>query len=112
MSKVKSNGGSSSYYQVHINGADIECGDIIKQVMENDYDKGCMLKALWRLGKKEGTEIAYDLNKIQWHLDRLKADYGVQSIDYKGQCEALHDVINDLNFELMKYKHKGDSDAN
>lgn len=81
--KVKSDGGSSSYYELTITnraGESIKCetGDVIRALVGNDFDFGNCVKALRRmylatLGKgKEGTDIAYDCNKVRYFLSEIE----------------------------------------
>lgn len=81
--KVKSDGGSSSYYELTITnkaGESIKCetGDVIRTLVGNDFDFGNCVKALRRmylatLGMgKEGTDLVYDANKIRWFLGEIE----------------------------------------
>lgn len=67
--KVKSTGGSSGYYAVPEGATDLQ--DLI-EAKGMSFARGNLFKALYRLGVKEGTDVGYDLNKLQWFLDRLK----------------------------------------
>lgn len=80
---IKSDGGSSSYYELTITnkaGESIKCetGDVIRALVGNDFDFGNCVKALRRmylatLGMgKEGTDIPYDANKIRWFLGEIE----------------------------------------
>lgn len=80
---VKSDGGSSSYYQLTITnkaGESIKCetGDVIRTLVGNDFDFGNCVKALRRmylatLGMgKEGTDIPYDCNKVRYFLSEIE----------------------------------------
>lgn len=81
--KTKSDGGSSSYYELTITnkaGESIKCetGDVIRTLVGNDFDFGNCVKALRRmylatLGMgKEGTDLVYDANKIRWFLGEIE----------------------------------------
>ena len=84
ISPVKSDGGSSSYYEKKIvrlkDGEAFNCqtGDIIRSMVDNDFDGGNILKALDRIfqsiqGKgKEGVSIEYDCNKIIYFANVIK----------------------------------------
>lgn len=78
---VKSDGGSSSYYELELNGNSVQTEEIIEQVFGNDFDLGNMFKALVRIqaslngGGKAGTTIEYDLNKIIYTCKKLKDRY-------------------------------------
>ena len=86
--KIKSDGKSGAYYdivlperswtwadeRVHGEGNTIQftAADIMEHVLDNDYDRSSIFKALVRIGKKEGIDHEYDLNKISYHLERLR----------------------------------------
>ncbi len=78
---VKSDGGSSSYYELQIDGHHLETHHVISDVFGNDFDFGNMFKALVRTwgklqgGGKQGTTIEYDLNKIIYTCEKLKERY-------------------------------------
>jgi len=94
MTKVKSDGGSSSYYELQVPDyiiasiirqidqnkptVTIETGDVIRMLVDNDFDAGNIMKALRRIimakkGEgKEGTDIDYDLNKIDYHTKEIR----------------------------------------
>lgn len=76
--KVKSDGGSSDYYKIKIpkhivkdlgDHYQIETGDVIRYAFDDNFAIGNIIKALKRLGKKDGTDIEYDVNKIKYFLD-------------------------------------------
>jgi hypothetical protein len=80
---VKSDGGSSSYYQLTIknkHGERLECetGDIIRALVANDFSLGNIVKACRRVSEalqgrgKEGTDPLYDLNKIIYFAEEIK----------------------------------------
>jgi hypothetical protein len=80
---IKSDGGSSSYYELTITnkaGESIKCetGDVIRALVGNDFDFGNCVKALRRmylasLGMgKEGTNIPYDCNKIRYFISEIE----------------------------------------
>jgi hypothetical protein len=66
---VASTGGSSSYYAIPEDATDLQ--DLIEQ-KEMSFARGNLFKALFRMGEKEGIDVGYDLNKLQWFLDRMK----------------------------------------
>lgn len=70
---VKSDGGSSAYYKLPPQATDLM--DLI-EAEEMSFARGNMFKALFRLGKKAGTDVEYDLNKLQWFLDRMREMHG------------------------------------
>lgn len=92
MSKeVKSDGGSSKYYQLtvrvtedkienatpqgEVKDVTLETGDVIRALVDNDFDLGNCIKAIRRIHQsskgegKSGTSIEYDVNKIKYFLD-------------------------------------------
>lgn len=75
---VKSDGGSSSYYELTINSNHVETSDVIRDAFGNDFDLGNMFKSMVRIqstrdGKgKAGTSTEYDLNKIIFTCNKLK----------------------------------------
>jgi len=70
-------GGSSSYYDVTINGQTISCLDII-EALGMDFTLGNIFKAAWRIAasrqgkKKKGNNETYDAEKIVFFAERLK----------------------------------------
>ena len=83
LTTIKSDGGSSSYYELTITnkaGESIKCetGDVIRALVGNDFDFGNCVKALRRmylatLGMgKEGTDIPYDCNKVRYFLSEIE----------------------------------------
>lgn len=68
--KVKSDGGSTSYYQLPPDAK--ELNDLIEHKKMN-FALGNIFKACYRLGEKEGAEVMYDLNKIIFFAERLKS---------------------------------------
>jgi len=97
--KVKSDGGSSSYYELEVpqyvlnrlaaqerdnTTPTIETGDVIKMLVDNDFDAGNIIKALRRIIQakkgvgKAGTDIKYDINKVKYfisEIERTSPDY-------------------------------------
>lgn len=67
--KVASSGGSSGYYKIPEAASDLQ--DLI-ELKEMSFARGNIFKALYRMGEKAGIDAEYDLNKIQWFLDRLR----------------------------------------
>jgi hypothetical protein len=69
-------GGSSSYYDVTINGHTISCLDII-EALDMDFTLGNIFKAAWRIAasrngkKKKGNNECYDAEKIVFFGERL-----------------------------------------
>lgn len=66
---IRSDGGSTSYYDLPPGAKDI--GDLIEH-KNMSFNLGNIFKACYRLGSKEGTEILYDINKIIYFANRIK----------------------------------------
>ena len=75
---VKSDGGSSSYYNLVINGVDLQTEDIMRDVFGNDYDFCVAFKALVRAygtlqgGGKEGNTVEYEMNKLRYSSKQIE----------------------------------------
>lgn len=67
--KHASDGGSTTYYDIPVNTKDIQ--DLIEYRSMN-FSMGNIFKACWRIGKKEGIDDIYDLNKIIFFAEREK----------------------------------------
>lgn len=67
MSKVKSDGGSTSYYDIPEGAKDL--GDLV-EYKDMNFNIGNIFKAAYRLGEKDGTDKVYDLNKIIYFAQR------------------------------------------
>ncbi len=67
MSKVKSDGGSTSYYDIPEGTKDL--GDLV-EYKDMNFNIGNIFKAAYRLGEKDGTDKKYDLNKIIYFAQR------------------------------------------
>ena len=65
--KVTSDGGSTSYYELPEGATELQ--DLIEHKRMN-YAVANMFKACYRLGQKEGNDDMYDLEKIQWFVNR------------------------------------------
>lgn len=68
--KTKSDGGSTDYYKVPAGTTDLI--DLIEH-KKMSFALGNIFKACYRLGEKEGNDLLYDLNKIIYFAERLKA---------------------------------------
>lgn len=83
---IKSNGGSSSYYDIHlpdwlidliVERRYVKTEELI-EVMGSDFDEGNILKCLVRINSlkkgvgKQGNDVTYDANKIVYSANRLK----------------------------------------
>ena len=69
VNKIKSDGGSTSYYDLPEGAKDI--GDLI-EFRNMSYNLANIFKACYRLGEKDGTEVLYDINKIIYFANRIK----------------------------------------
>jgi len=98
--EVKSDGGSSSYYQLEVLVPAANCitvtpqvikvqfetGDVVKALVDNDFDLGNVLKAMRRVhlaaqGKgKEGTSIEYDMKKIEYFIKKWYDNYQLEQL--------------------------------
>ena len=81
--KVVSDGLSTSYYQIKLTNKagqtiDVEMGDIIRSVVNNDFDLGNIMKACRRVSEakqgrgKKDVPISYDCNKIKYFADEFE----------------------------------------
>lgn len=66
---ITSNGGSTDYYRIP-DGA-TELNDLI-EAKRMGFALGNIFKACYRLGEKQGTDVMYDLEKMDYFVDRLK----------------------------------------
>lgn len=93
--KIKSDGGSSSYYDRPISERLVqkinrryECGqpfikteEIILELFDNDFDAGNLFKAFVRAweetkgGGKEGNSLAYEANKVRYYISQIEDRY-------------------------------------
>ena len=80
--KIKSDGGSSDYYKLEINGNLVEVEDVIYAMVGGDFILGNILKACRRIyldskGQgKEGIDMQYDANKIKYFVDSFVKRFG------------------------------------
>lgn len=70
--KTKSDGGSTSYYQIP-EGA-TELNDLI-EAKGMGFALGNIFKACYRLGEKEGTDLEYDIKKIVYFAQERLLPY-------------------------------------
>jgi hypothetical protein len=68
--KIKSDGGSSSYYELPDGAKELQ--DLIEHRNMN-FAIGNIFKACYRKGRKSGVDAIYDINKIIWYAEREKA---------------------------------------
>lgn len=92
MAKIKSNGGSSSYYDIEISGkllkalnerndqgvCFIKVEEMIDEFFEDSFTWGTMFKSMVRGylqtkgAGKEGNDLIYELNKIAYYVNKTK----------------------------------------
>ena len=83
---IKSDGGSSSYYELEIKNKagetfKAEVGDVIRAMVGNDFDFGNCVKALRRMylctkgAGKAGVSLDYDGNKVKYFIDEILAHH-------------------------------------
>lgn len=81
-SKTKSDGSSSDYYKLNINGNPVEVEDVIYAMVGGDFILGNILKACRRMyldskGEgKEGVDMQYDANKIIYFANSYVKRFG------------------------------------
>lgn len=81
-SKTKSDGSSSDYYKLTINGNPAEVEDVIYAMVGGDFTLGNILKACRRMyldskGQgKEGIDMQYDANKIIYFANSYVKRFG------------------------------------
>lgn len=94
---IKSDGGSSAYYDIKIpehylrimqESGILKVEQLIDLLFNNDFDFGCAFKALIRAkgitvgAGKEGNTLKYEVNKIKYYSDKIEEKY-----DWKtGEC--------------------------
>lgn len=64
---IKSDGGSTEYYDIPKEAKDI--GDLI-EYRDMSFNVGNIFKACYRIGQKDGTTELYDLEKIVYFAQR------------------------------------------
>lgn len=69
MDTVKSNGGSSSYYNLPEDAT--ELNDLI-EAKGMSFARANIFKACFRMGEKSGTDTTYDINKIIYFAERMR----------------------------------------
>jgi len=66
--KVTSDGGATSYYRLPPHATELRHLIAHKSMSKS---RGDIFKACYRLNEKEGSDTAYDLNKIKFFIDDL-----------------------------------------
>ena len=67
--QIRSDGGASAYYELPEHATELK--HLISH-KDMSFARGNMFKALYRLGEKAGTDVDYDLNKLEFFLKELK----------------------------------------
>lgn len=67
--RVKSDGGSTSYYDLPKHATELRHLISYKGMSKS---RGDIFKACYRLGEKDGAEVLYDLNKMEFFIKDLK----------------------------------------
>jgi hypothetical protein len=71
-SRIVSNGGPSAYYEIPDHATEVRHLISHKSM---SFARGNIFKACYRLGEKDGTEVLYDLNKIELFLADMREMY-------------------------------------
>jgi len=83
--KIKSDGGSSDYYKLEINGNPVEVEDVIYAMVGGDFALGNSIKAIRRMyldskGQgKEGIDMEYDKNKVVYFTNSFVDRFGAKN---------------------------------
>lgn len=67
--KITSDGGSTEYYDIPEGATTLN--DII-EANHMSFARGNIFKAIYRLDKKQGVDVEYDLNKIIYFAGRMR----------------------------------------
>lgn len=67
--KIKSDGGSTSYYDLPEHATELRHLISHKGMSKS---RGDIFKACYRLGEKDGADLLYDLNKMEFFIKDLK----------------------------------------
>lgn len=70
--KVASTGAATSYYRLPEHAKELRHLISAKGMSKS---RGDIFKACYRLGEKEGTDVLYDLNKMEFFIKDLKEMY-------------------------------------
>lgn len=73
--KISSDGRSTIYY--HFPKHATELRHLISY-KDMSFARGNLFKACYRLGEKEGVDVMYDLNKMEFFVQELKEMYNRQ----------------------------------
>lgn len=66
---IKSDGGPTAYYELPDHATELRHLISYKGM---SFARGNLFKACYRLGEKHGTDIDYDLNKMQLFIDDMR----------------------------------------
>ena len=69
MKPIKSDGGATAYYRLPEHATELKHLISHKNM---SFARGNIFKAVYRLGEKDGTDIDYDLNKLEYFVRELK----------------------------------------
>jgi len=70
--RIKSDGGSTDYYRLPEHATELRHLISHKNMSKS---RGDIFKACYRLGEKDGSDVMYDLNKIEFFIKDLKEMY-------------------------------------
>ena len=70
--KIASDGKSSQYYFFPDHAKELRH---LISYKDMSFARGNLFKACYRLGEKEGVDIMYDLNKMEFFIQELKEMY-------------------------------------
>ncbi len=70
--KTRSDGGSTSYYRIPEHATELRHMISHKNMSKS---RGDVFKACYRLGEKEGVDVMYELNKMEFFVQDLKDMY-------------------------------------
>lgn len=74
MGMIKSDGGSTSYYDIPVGAKDLQ--DLIEH-KRMEFGLANIFKACYRFGEKEGNDLEYEIRKMDFFIQRLKKRYNV-----------------------------------
>lgn len=70
--KIKSDGGSTDYYKIPEHATELRHLISYKSMSKS---RGDIFKACYRLGEKDGVDVMYELNKMEFFVKDLKEMY-------------------------------------
>ena len=69
MNQVKSDGAATSYYELPPHASELRHLISYKGM---SFSRGNVFKACYRLGEKEGNDLMYELNKMEYFIKDMK----------------------------------------